>query len=305
MQKTKTGRPAKLAEGLDQCLVIPEGLAGFDDAQLVMQDGSAGIYHKLIKADALGVEFFSTVPCLCFVMRGKEAFLTPDGEEIAVNAGEMILLPGNLPMISNFTSAAGPLEAFLFFFDQKVNFEFERCSEGLAPRSTKRVGAYKIAAREELPAYMQSLGAVYKHLRGSRELLRAKLMELLHLVSALDEPKRLASFLKENSPDVRKRNIRHLMRKHQAHNLSVADYAMLSGRSVSSFNREFKRQFDMPPSRYLAEQRLKRARDAVLETDASVTDIGLDAGYQNTSHFIAQFKSRFGVTPKRLRMSHL
>ncbi|MEM9632986.1 MAG: AraC family transcriptional regulator [Pseudomonadota bacterium] len=304
MHKRKYDRAAVLADGLNQCLVIPEGLAGFADAHRVMQDGAAAIFHKLISANTLGVEFFSSVPCLCFVMRGQETFITPIGEEFVVQAGEMILLPQNLHMVSNFTNEAGPLEAFLFFFDQAIVSEFQRTAPGHWTPNGSRAGAYKIAAREGVPNYMSSLGTAYRHLPNVRGLLHAKLLELLHLVAALGEPKKLGAFLAENSAETEKRNIRHLMRIHQAHNLSVADYAMLSGRSVSSFNREFKRQFGIAPSQYLIEQRLLNAHKAVLDTSAAVTEIALDAGYQNTSHFIAMFKSRFGMTPKRLRLKN-
>ncbi|MES0880507.1 helix-turn-helix transcriptional regulator [Roseibium sp. SCP14] len=305
MRKNKSDRAAALADGLSQCLIIPQGLAGFADAHRVMQDGAAAIFHKLISANALGVEFFSSVPCLCFVMRGRETFITPVGEELIVQAGEMILLPRNLHMVSNFTNDTGPLEAFLFFFDQRIVSEFQRTAVSRWTQNDNRVGAYKIAAREGVPNYMRSLATAYRHLPNARGMLNARLLELLHLVAAIDEPKKLGAFLGENSTETGKRNIRHLMRIHQAHNLSVADYALLSGRSVSSFNREFKRQFGIAPSQYLIEQRLLKAREAVLDTSAAVTDIALDAGYQNTSHFIAMFKNRFGVTPKRLRLSNL
>jgi len=101
--------------------------------------------------------------------------------------------------------------------------------------------------------------------------------------------------------DAGKKNIRHLIRKFRQHTLSVADYARPSGRSVSAFSREFKHPYNMAPSRFLIEQRLARAREALVSTELSVTEIGLNAGYQNASHFTAQFKYHFGVTPKKLR----
>jgi AraC-like DNA-binding protein len=74
---------------------------------------------------------------------------------------------------------------------------------------------------------------------------------------------------------------------------------------VSAFNREFKRQYGVAPSKWLIEQRLTRAHDAVLSTDTSITEIGFEIGYESTSHFIAQFKSLFGITPKQLRLEQL
>ncbi|WP_371688478.1 helix-turn-helix domain-containing protein [Ruegeria sp. EL01] len=36
-----------------------------------------------------------------------------------------------------------------------------------------------------------------------------------------------------------------------------------------------------------------------------MTEIGFEIGYESTSHFIAQFKSLFGITPKQLRLEQL
>ncbi len=300
----KGSAPATLA-GLgtefDRCLAIPEGLEGFADAQNVMRHGEAAIYHKLIRADALGVEFSTTAPCLCHVLNGRETFTAADGEEIVVGTGELILLPRGIHMISDFVAADGPLEAFLFFFDLGTVAEFER--QGCGPGRTRAggVGAYKITADSSLMGYMRALGAVYRGLDGTRALLRTKLLELLLLIAALDDPRRLQAFLRENSAEAGRRNIKHLLREYRGHNLSVQDYARLSGRSVSAFTRAFKQQFGMPPSQWLIEQRLLRAQEALLNTNDTVTEIGLDAGYRNTSHFIARFKTRFGATPSAVR----
>ncbi|MBO6637395.1 MAG: helix-turn-helix transcriptional regulator [Roseitalea sp.] len=294
----------RLAAGLENCLVIPHDLHTFDDAHLVMQAGQAAIFHKLLKTGHLGLEFYNDLPCLCFVMRGTETFLAPDGREIIIRAGEMILLSRRTFMVSDFTANAGPLEAFLFFFDGPTIAGFRRQGFARASDRPATAGAYKIGAQDSLTAFMQALHGVYRGLPDNGPLLRIKLTELLHLIAALDRPARLAAFLDENIAGSGRRNIRHLLREHDASKLTVAQFARLSGRSVSAFNREFKRQFGQPPSQWLAADRLERARQAVLETETSVTEIGLDAGYRSTSHFIAQFKRRFGTTPKQLRLKN-
>ncbi|MDC0659365.1 AraC family transcriptional regulator [Leisingera sp. SS27] len=286
-------------------LVIPQGLHDFADAQVVMEHGQQAIFHKRILSSAFGVEFYNSCPCLGYIIKGEEVFITPTGEEITVGAGEMVLLPRDVFMVTNFSGSDGPLEALLFFFDDTVIREFERQSPGHSAHPTSRIGAYKIDHHNSLNGFMSSMIDIYKTIDGTRELLHTKLMELLFLIAAEDESMRLRSFLHENCSDSGKRNIRHLMREHCTHNLSVHDYAHLSGRSVSAFNREFKRQFGVAPSKWLIEQRLTRARDAVLSTDASITEIGFEIGYESTSHFIAQFKSMFGTTPKQLRLEQL
>jgi AraC-like DNA-binding protein len=47
--------------------------------------------------------------------------------------------------------------------------------------------------------------------------------------------------------------------------------------------------------------RLAHALDAVLDSDAGLTTIALDAGFASHSHFTARFRALFGRTPRQLR----
>lgn len=52
---------------------------------------------------------------------------------------------------------------------------------------------------------------------------------------------------------------------------------------------------------YVIRARLARALDAVLDGDADLTTVALDAGFASHSHFTHRFRSQFGVTPAELR----
>jgi AraC-like DNA-binding protein len=52
---------------------------------------------------------------------------------------------------------------------------------------------------------------------------------------------------------------------------------------------------------YVVRSRLAKALDAVLDSDAALTTIALDAGFSSHSHFTARFRAHFGITPTALR----
>ena len=84
-------------------------------------------------------------------------------------------------------------------------------------------------------------------------------------------------------------------------NLKVADYALLTGRSVSTFMREFKKLYQTTPNQWLIERRLEKAHHLLTHTDMNVTDVAVEVGYDNVSHFIKAYKIRHRQTPKQTK----
>lgn len=283
-------------------MLLPQSLHDMSDALSVMAHGDAAIFHRCIRKDLSSVEFCTNVPCLAYVLRGEETFTTPDDVCISVGPDEMILIGQRVCMLSDFVAQDGPLEALLFFFDRATIDTFLSRRPVVQEAGGARTRPFRIAADRTISRYMHSLRSVYETFDGNADIVRTKLLELLFLVDAVGTDGRLDRFLTIESNARAKRNIAHLMRQHGNHNLSVRDFAALSGRSPASFNRDFKRTYGMPPSRWLIETRMDRALDLVRDTDLSITAIALEVGYQNTSHFIEVFRTRFGLTPKKVRL---
>ncbi|QDG77061.1 helix-turn-helix domain-containing protein [Labrenzia sp. PHM005] len=287
----------------DDVLTLPEDLHAFQEASVVMAHGEAGIFHKLIEKTMLAVEFRTAAPCLCMTLRGRETFWTSDGREISLQGGEMILMPANTYMISDFSAKEGPLEAYILSFDTAAI----RALQGPHPQSgaTGAASAYKIQAHAALAGFFDSAKTIYGQMTGSPSLLQTKLLECLHLIAEVDDAERLTGFLTACHTGQAPRNILHVMRENARRNLSVAELARMSGRSVTSFTRDFKRQFGMPPRQWLADYKLQKAQELVLNSRQSVTEIGAELGYSSTSHFIEKFRKQFGTTPKAMRLRSL
>ena len=85
--------------------------------------------------------------------------------------------------------------------------------------------------------------------------------------------------------------------------LKIEDYAYLTGRSESSFRRDFKAQFDTTPQKWLKSQRLEKALQILHEKDISVTQLAYETGYENISYFIKAFKDEYGLSPKQYALN--
>lgn len=68
--------------------------------------------------------------------------------------------------------------------------------------------------------------------------------------------------------------------------------------SPSTFTRRFREVTGRSPYQFVKETRLERARELLLEGNRTVAAVSAAVGYSTTSHFIKEFRERFGATPR-------
>lgn len=85
---------------------------------------------------------------------------------------------------------------------------------------------------------------------------------------------------------------------HIAEPLSVSDLAEQASMSPSAFSHLFRDVTGKSPYQFVKEMRLNRARELLIENKSSITQISKAVGYRSTSHFINEFRERYGITPR-------
>lgn len=81
------------------------------------------------------------------------------------------------------------------------------------------------------------------------------------------------------------------------YDLTVDDIANYTGRSLAAFKRDFKKVSVLPPQKWLMEKRLEVAHDKLRSNNKKVSDVYLEVGFKNLSHFSTAFKRQFGYAP--------
>lgn len=106
-----------------------------------------------------------------------------------------------------------------------------------------------------------------------------------------------------------RRGARHVLRTMEAiwtepeRRWTLADLAAQAHVSASHLAHVFRAEVGVSVYGYVLRSRLARALDAVLDSDAGLIEIALDAGFASHSHFTARFGALFGQTPLELRRS--
>lgn len=193
------------------------------------------------------------------------------------------------------------LDYMMFFLNEKLLEEFVQFASvkpiypvsDVIPVSIIPVNDLTRTYFESLQPYFEQPGQV------SDGLVKVKLMELLFHLADSNE-RFLYQLLQPGSKD--NSSISRIMEENFTNPVSLQDLAYLSGRSLSTFKREFQATYHTSPLKWIRNRRLDKAENMLLETSLSVTDICYSTGFENIAHFSKVFKLRFGLAPSEFRL---
>lgn len=83
-----------------------------------------------------------------------------------------------------------------------------------------------------------------------------------------------------------------------SHDLSVKRLAAISALSPYYFSRLFKQSKGCSPHQYILQERVKRAKYLLRDSNLSIAEIALASGFSHQSHLNRYFKRMVGMTPR-------
>jgi AraC family transcriptional regulator len=137
---------------------------------------------------------------------------------------------------------------------------------------------------------------------GSRQYAEALSLVLMHELNRLERTTSEAvTLLSGGLPAWQRKRVTEFIEEHLAEDISLATLAGLVNLSLFHFARAFKQSFGVPPHRYHSARRMDRARNLLQRPALSVTQIGAQTGFRETSSFTRAFRRFTGVTPTEYR----
>ena len=238
------------------------------------------------------------------LLSGRKIIHTAEGD-LEINAGEAFWARQGSYLFSEVPADQQEYRTIVFFIDDAFLRQFlERYCRLIDSRPPeRRRDIFKIPVSPLLDASITSILPYFLHQSDlSRPLLRLKLEELLLHIIASEPDGNFVGFL-QDLYKTRKREMQDLMEKYFLKPMTIAELAMLSGRSLSVFKREFKQTFNTSPRAWITNRRLEYARILLSGSDLNVSEICFTAGFENFSHFSQIFKKKYGVPPSILQKS--
>ncbi|NDL66810.1 helix-turn-helix domain-containing protein [Anaerotalea alkaliphila] len=159
-----------------------------------------------------------------------------------------------------------------------------------------------VAVGDRFEEFDQLLGMIHSHTvsdnRGDAEfanyLLRAAIVlidDLLHIQAAA----------MQTEQKVMVERIQAFLDKHYMEEVTLAQIAEHLNINQYYMSHLFKEAMGFSPMQYVIRRRIGEAQNLLINTDASVTNIAVTVGYNNSNHFHAAFQKMVGMTPAKYR----
>jgi len=280
--------------------VVPQAFYQHPRIEKVLMDGLSCVVLKNVKqTDHQNGRYLSS-HALTLVLNGSLQIETAEGELTTVTKNQIILLPRGLYLISDIIPKNQSFEAIVFFFDEEITNEF---LNNVKTSNTENISKNLILEYDQnLRLFTDTLITLYRG-KNQHQFTKPKLLELLYLISVSKKGPEFVSKLFQLKKRTKK-NIKTFMLENFDKPLDIEDYSYLTGRSISTFRRDFKSKFGVSPKKWLIERRMEKAALLLKETNSSVTNIAQQVGYENISHFIKIFQNKFNISPKQFQIKY-
>lgn len=232
---------------------------------------------------------------LGMVLAGTMELNDGDTKEV-IREGELYCVrKNNLLKFVKFPPPGGEFKSLSLRFDEQLLRDFSR-EYGYQAENEPGAVFLKLEENKTLIAFMQSL-LEHQDLTADEQMLKLKQKEALLLVLKIHPALKNGLF---DFSEPHKIDLEKFMQKNYHFNVQLERFAFLTGRSLSTFQRDFVKIFHQTPSRWLLQKRLKEAYYLIREKGKKSSDIYLDLGFEDLSHFSFVFKKQFGITATEL-----
>ncbi|PCI32412.1 MAG: AraC family transcriptional regulator [Flavobacteriaceae bacterium] len=131
--------------------------------------------------------------------------------------------------------------------------------------------------------------------------IKGKVFELLSLYfsSSSDLESDDCPYIANEETINKLKQVKDIIIQHMASPPSLEQLSKTVGLNIKKLKEGFKEFYGAPVFTFLFNYRMEVAKKLLIENEMNVNEIGAQVGYTTSSHFIAAFKKKHGITPKQ------
>jgi len=235
------------------------------------------------------------------MISGEMKIILPDITYV-IGAGDTIFFPRNeLAKVHKMQKDGLPYKSVAIYLTPEAMQQYF-LKHHLKPETPVKKGSIKVMEKhplldslfDSLLPYFNLENELPEHLAAAKvdeaiSILKLTDKELFNSISHFEEPGKI--------------NLTDFMEKNFMFNMPLDKFCYLTGRSLTTFKRDFKKAYSTTPQRWLTRKRLELAHHQITVKNRKPVDVYLEVGFENLSHFSYAFKNHFGYPPSTL-VSH-
>ena len=236
---------------------------------------------------------------LVWFISGETKIVQAEGSYM-FNKGDIFLIPRNqLATIINYPKDGLPHKTVVMHLtiDWLRNY-YSKMDIKPKPSPVQKIRHYN--QHPLLESCLTSLAPYFDMKELPKNIADLKITEAVTILRSIDKDidNMLASFEEPGKID-----LADYMERHFMFNMPIEKFGYLTGRSLTTFKRDFKKTFDRTPQKWLTQKRLELAHYHFVEKKMRPIDVCYEVGFENLSHFSFAFKKHFGYAPTELLTS--
>jgi len=240
-------------------------------------------------------------PSLCIVAQGSKEFFLND-ERYVYDPDNYLLVTAELPLVGQVLEASKEQSYLSLLLELDPSLVGSVITEvgDIAPQNDSNVRAMNVSSLDT-----DLLDAVLRLVRLLDNPSEAPFLapmitkEIIYRLWMGNQRDRLLQIVNSEGNASMIAKAIGLINEEFDQQLRVESIASELGMSVSGFHHHFKAVTAMSPLQYQKRLRLQEARRLLLGGRLNATDVAFRVGYNDSSHFSREYKSLFGLPPKR------
>jgi AraC-like DNA-binding protein len=261
-------------------------------AKYITEDIKLSCYEdKFFKSDILFEHHM-----LIWFISGETKIVQADAA-YTFQKGDIFLIPRNqLATIINYPKDGLPHKTVVMHLSTLRLRDFY-ANLNIKPRALESPKIYRFHDHPLLESCLASLIPYFEMKDLPKDIASLKITEAISILRTID--KGIDDVL-ANFEDPGKIDLADYMERNFMFNLPLEKFGYLTGRSLTTFKRDFGKAFNATPQRWLTQKRLELAHYQFVDKKKKPIDVCYEVGFENLSHFSYAFKKHFGYAPTEL-----
>jgi|SRR5690554_825500 len=266
-------------------------------------DNNPGLYHNILYSCAYqkeqSAEQFVSEHALGMILSGESQYFTNEGTFV-IEEGTIGLARRNqlVKKVKKPAPNGEPFKTINIILDQDSLHQY--AAENNIPKQSAYKGKslVNLTGNVFLKGFFDSLlPYVDNPKKLTPKIAALKTREAIELLLQIDDS--FQSFLFDFQ-EPHKIDLEAYMNHNYKYNVPLSSFAKLTGRSLSTFKRDFTKIFETTPKKWLQQKRLEQAHFLISKKKQRPSEVYLEVGFENLSHFSFAFKKQFGYVPTEL-----